>query len=66
VIVTADKVPDIDGLEVVTEHNGSICSRDFVRNMKMRPFDLHQEGTGCDRAFCDIMNGCNPIVEGEQ
>ncbi len=40
VIVTADEVPDIDGLEVVTELNGSICSRDFVRNMKMRPLDL--------------------------
>jgi 2-keto-4-pentenoate hydratase/2-oxohepta-3-ene-1,7-dioic acid hydratase in catechol pathway len=40
VIVTADEVPDVDALEVVTEHNGSICSRDFVRNMKMRPFDL--------------------------
>jgi 2-keto-4-pentenoate hydratase/2-oxohepta-3-ene-1,7-dioic acid hydratase in catechol pathway len=40
VIVTADEVPDVDGLEVITEHNGAICSRDFVRNMKMRPFDL--------------------------
>ena len=40
VIVTADEVPDIDGLEVVTEHNGAICSRDFVRNMKTRPLDL--------------------------
>lgn len=40
VIVTAGEVPDIDGLEVVTEHNGSVCSRDFVRNMKMRPLDL--------------------------
>lgn len=40
VIVTADEVPDIDALEVVTEHNGSICSKDFVSNMKMRPFDL--------------------------
>src|ERR1700733_3110545 len=40
VIVTADEVPDIDALEVVTEHNGRICSRDFVRNMKMRPLDL--------------------------
>ena len=40
VIVTADEVPDIDALEVVTEHNGSVCSRDFVRNMKMRPLDL--------------------------
>lgn len=40
VIVTADEVPDIEGLEVVTEHNGSICSRDFVRNMKTRPLEL--------------------------
>jgi len=40
VIVTADEVPEIDSLEVVTEHNGEICSRDFVRNMKMRPLDL--------------------------
>jgi 2-keto-4-pentenoate hydratase/2-oxohepta-3-ene-1,7-dioic acid hydratase in catechol pathway len=40
VIVTADEVPDIEGLEVITEHNGSICSRDFVRNMKTRPLDL--------------------------
>jgi 2-keto-4-pentenoate hydratase/2-oxohepta-3-ene-1,7-dioic acid hydratase in catechol pathway len=40
VIVTADEVPDIDGLEVVTEHNGAICSRDFVRNMKTGPLDL--------------------------
>jgi 2-keto-4-pentenoate hydratase/2-oxohepta-3-ene-1,7-dioic acid hydratase in catechol pathway len=40
VIVTADEVPDIDGLEVVTEHNGAVCSRDFVRNMKTRPLDL--------------------------
>jgi 2-keto-4-pentenoate hydratase/2-oxohepta-3-ene-1,7-dioic acid hydratase in catechol pathway len=40
VIVTADEVPDIDALEVVTEHNGSTCSKDFVRNMKTRPLDL--------------------------
>src|SRR3984957_3090530 len=40
VVVTADEVPDIEGLEVVTEHNGSVCSRDFVRNMKTRPLDL--------------------------
>jgi 2-keto-4-pentenoate hydratase/2-oxohepta-3-ene-1,7-dioic acid hydratase in catechol pathway len=40
VIVTADEVPDIDGLEVITEHNGGICSRDFVRNMKHRPLKL--------------------------
>jgi 2-keto-4-pentenoate hydratase/2-oxohepta-3-ene-1,7-dioic acid hydratase in catechol pathway len=40
VIVTADEVPDIDGLEVITEHNGGICSRDFVANMKHRPLSL--------------------------
>jgi 2-keto-4-pentenoate hydratase/2-oxohepta-3-ene-1,7-dioic acid hydratase in catechol pathway len=40
VIVTADEVADIDELEVITEHNGSICSRDFVRNMKHRPLSL--------------------------
>lgn len=40
VIVTADEVPDIDGLEVITEHNGGICSRDFVRNMRHRPLNL--------------------------
>ncbi len=40
VIVTADEVPDIDSLEVITEHNGGICSRDFVRNMKHRPLNL--------------------------
>lgn len=40
VIVTADEVSDLDSLEVVTEHNGSVCSKDFVRNMKMRPLDL--------------------------
>ncbi|MBM3810467.1 MAG: fumarylacetoacetate hydrolase family protein [Acidimicrobiia bacterium] len=40
VIVTADEVPDVDALEVITEHNGGICSRDFVRNMHTRPFEL--------------------------
>jgi 2-keto-4-pentenoate hydratase/2-oxohepta-3-ene-1,7-dioic acid hydratase in catechol pathway len=40
IIVTADEVPDIDSLEVITEHNGSVCSRDFVRNMKTGPLDL--------------------------
>jgi 2-keto-4-pentenoate hydratase/2-oxohepta-3-ene-1,7-dioic acid hydratase in catechol pathway len=40
VIVTADEVPDIDRLEVITEHNGKVCSRDFVSNMKTRPLDL--------------------------
>jgi 2-keto-4-pentenoate hydratase/2-oxohepta-3-ene-1,7-dioic acid hydratase in catechol pathway len=40
VIVTIDEVPDIGGLEIITEHNGSICSRDFARNMKTSPLDL--------------------------
>jgi 2-keto-4-pentenoate hydratase/2-oxohepta-3-ene-1,7-dioic acid hydratase in catechol pathway len=40
VVVTADEVPDIDALEVITEHNNGICSRDFVRNMKHRPLNL--------------------------
>ena len=37
VIVTADEIPDVDALEVITEHNGGICSRDFVRHMRTRP-----------------------------
>jgi 2-keto-4-pentenoate hydratase/2-oxohepta-3-ene-1,7-dioic acid hydratase in catechol pathway len=40
VIVTEDEVADIESLEVITEHNERICSRDFVRNMKMGPLDL--------------------------
>ncbi len=40
VIVTADEVADVDGLEVITEHNDGICSRDFVRNMRHRPYEL--------------------------
>ena len=40
VVVTRDEVPDVDALEVVTEHNGSISSRDFVRNMRHRPYAL--------------------------
>jgi 2-keto-4-pentenoate hydratase/2-oxohepta-3-ene-1,7-dioic acid hydratase in catechol pathway len=40
VIVTADEVPDVETLEVVTEHNGAVCSSDLVRNMKTRPFEL--------------------------
>src|ERR1019366_3185350 len=40
VIVTADEVPDVEALEVVTEHNGGVCSKDFVRNMKTRPYEL--------------------------
>jgi len=40
VIVTADEIADVSRLEVITEHNGSICSRDFVRNMKHSPYEL--------------------------
>jgi 2-keto-4-pentenoate hydratase/2-oxohepta-3-ene-1,7-dioic acid hydratase in catechol pathway len=40
VVVTADEVPDVEALEVITEHNGGICSRDFVRNMRHRPYEL--------------------------
>jgi 2-keto-4-pentenoate hydratase/2-oxohepta-3-ene-1,7-dioic acid hydratase in catechol pathway len=40
VIVTADEVADVEALQVVTEHNGGICSKDFVRNMKTRPYEL--------------------------
>ena len=40
VVVTTDEVADLDSLEVITEHNDSVWSRDFVRNMKTRPFEL--------------------------
>jgi 2-keto-4-pentenoate hydratase/2-oxohepta-3-ene-1,7-dioic acid hydratase in catechol pathway len=40
VIVTPDEAPDVEGLEVVTEHNNAVCSRDFVRNMRHKPIDL--------------------------
>lgn len=40
VIVTADEIADVGALEVITEHNGGVCSRDFVRNMHHGPFEL--------------------------
>ncbi len=40
VVVTSDEIADVNELEVITEHNGGICSRDFVRNMRARPFEL--------------------------
>ena len=40
VIVTADEIDDVEALEVITEHNDGICSRDFVRNMRHRPYEL--------------------------
>lgn len=40
VVVTADEIPEVGALEVITEHNGEICSRDFVRNMRHSPYEL--------------------------
>lgn len=40
VVVTSDEVSNVESLEVITEHNGGVCSRDFVRNMRTRPFEL--------------------------
>ena len=40
VIVTADEVADVNALEVITEHNGGVCSRDFVSHMRHRPYEL--------------------------
>ncbi len=40
VIVTADEISDVDALEVQTIHNSEVFSRDFVSNMKHRPFNL--------------------------
>lgn len=40
VIVTTDEIEDINSLEVLTMHNERVFSRDFVSNMKHRPFQL--------------------------
>jgi 2-keto-4-pentenoate hydratase/2-oxohepta-3-ene-1,7-dioic acid hydratase in catechol pathway len=40
VIVTADEIADVDALEVITEHNDGVCSRDFVSHMRTRPYEL--------------------------
>src|SRR6476620_6555469 len=40
VIVTADEIADVNALEVTTVHNDRICSSDFVRNMRHRPYEL--------------------------
>jgi 2-keto-4-pentenoate hydratase/2-oxohepta-3-ene-1,7-dioic acid hydratase in catechol pathway len=40
VIVTSDEIPDVEALEVITEHNDGVCSRDFVRHMRTRPLEL--------------------------
>lgn len=40
IIVTTDEIEDVDALEVQTIHNSKVFSRDFVSNMKHRPFQL--------------------------
>ena len=40
VIVTTDEIEDVNLLEVQTLHNERVFSRDFVSNMKHRPFQL--------------------------
>lgn len=40
VIVTSDEIADVNALEVITTHNGAVCSRDFVHHMRTRPFEL--------------------------
>jgi 2-keto-4-pentenoate hydratase/2-oxohepta-3-ene-1,7-dioic acid hydratase in catechol pathway len=40
VVITADEIADVERLEVITEHNGGVCSRDFVANMRHRPYEL--------------------------
>src|SRR5260370_974105 len=36
----ADDIQAVESLEVITEHNDAIWSRDFVRNMRTRPGEL--------------------------
>jgi 2-keto-4-pentenoate hydratase/2-oxohepta-3-ene-1,7-dioic acid hydratase in catechol pathway len=40
VIVTAAEIADVNQLEVITEKNGEICSRDLVHHMRHLPFEL--------------------------
>jgi 2-keto-4-pentenoate hydratase/2-oxohepta-3-ene-1,7-dioic acid hydratase in catechol pathway len=40
VIVTRDEIEEVESLEVVTEHNGTPWSRDYVRHMKHLPAEL--------------------------
>jgi len=40
VVVTADEIPDVGQLEVITELNDAVCSRDFVHHMRHSPFEL--------------------------
>jgi len=40
VVVTADEIADVNQLEVITERNGEVFSRDFVHHMRHLPFEL--------------------------
>lgn len=40
VIVTVDEIADVNRLEVITEHNDGVCSRDFVSNMRHGPYEI--------------------------
>src|SRR5262249_44688280 len=40
VIVTADEIPEVGQLEAVTEHNGAVCSRDFLHHMRHSAYEL--------------------------
>ncbi len=40
IITTADEIADVNAIEVITEHNGSVFSRDVVRHMRTRPYEL--------------------------
>ena len=40
VIVTADEIADVNQLEVITEKNGEVCSRDFVHHMRHVPYEI--------------------------
>lgn len=40
IIVTADEIDHVNALEVQTIHNSKVFSRDFVSNMRHRPFNL--------------------------
>jgi 2-keto-4-pentenoate hydratase/2-oxohepta-3-ene-1,7-dioic acid hydratase in catechol pathway len=40
VIITADEIADVGALEVITEHNGAVSSRDFIHHMRHSPYEL--------------------------
>lgn len=60
VIVTADEIPEVEALEVITEHNGRAHSRDFVRNMRHRPAELVRFHSDCMTLYPGdlISTGC--------